>query len=225
MKAYLEPQDIDKLIAVCNCVRDQIAIRLLFRLGCRVSELNSIEHEKDIDWADRLISIRHLKKRTNLHCPQCNTRLAKTAKFCPGCGQTVTSLISAQSAEEHRRRIRIDQETLDAIKDYLQRRQVKDKRLMPLSRQRIYAIVRQAAAAAGLDGKILQIEELTQDHYISPHRLRDAHAVTWLKRRDSLESQRALQQQLGHQSFATTMKYRKMASKELSEIYDSIWNQ
>ena len=38
MKAYLEVAGIELMERVANCLRDRLLIRLLFRLGCRVSE-------------------------------------------------------------------------------------------------------------------------------------------------------------------------------------------
>lgn len=38
MKAYLEPADIELMERAASCLRDRLLIRLLFRLGCRVSE-------------------------------------------------------------------------------------------------------------------------------------------------------------------------------------------
>jgi len=38
MKAYLEPADVELMERVAICPRDRLLIRLLFRLGCRVSE-------------------------------------------------------------------------------------------------------------------------------------------------------------------------------------------
>ncbi len=38
MKRYLEPVDIELMERTASCLRDRLLIRLLFRLGCRVSE-------------------------------------------------------------------------------------------------------------------------------------------------------------------------------------------
>jgi integrase/recombinase XerD len=37
-KAYLEPAEIEKLEEAAQFLRDRLLIRLLFHLGCRVSE-------------------------------------------------------------------------------------------------------------------------------------------------------------------------------------------
>lgn len=62
-------------------------------------------------------------------------------------------------------------------------------------------------------------------HNVSPHRLRDAFAVNAVKHDDSGDGLRLLQEQLGHVSIATTMRYRKVAGKELKEWYRKLWEE
>ena len=38
MKTYLEPKEIDQIEQATECLRDKLLVRLLARLGCRVSE-------------------------------------------------------------------------------------------------------------------------------------------------------------------------------------------
>jgi integrase/recombinase XerD len=62
-------------------------------------------------------------------------------------------------------------------------------------------------------------------HNVSPHRLRDAFAVHAVKVDDSGDGLRLLQEQLGHVSFNTTAKYRKVAGDELKEWYGKLWEK
>ncbi len=62
-------------------------------------------------------------------------------------------------------------------------------------------------------------------HNVSPHKLRDAFAVNAMKRNDSGDGLRLLQEHLGHQSFNTTAKYRKVAGEEHREWYDKLWKE
>jgi len=50
MKTYLEPMDIELMEQAASCLRDRLLIRLMFRLGCRVSEALAI-NVSDIDFA------------------------------------------------------------------------------------------------------------------------------------------------------------------------------
>lgn len=54
-------------------------------------------------------------------------------------------------------------------------------------------------------------------HGVSPHKLRDAFAIMAVQRDDSTDSIRMLQEQLGHVNIETTMRYRKVAGKELKD--------
>jgi integrase/recombinase XerD len=58
---------------------------------------------------------------------------------------------------------------------------------------------------------------------VSPHRLRDAFAVHAAKQDDSGDGLRLLQEHLGHASFNTTAKYRKIAGKEHREWHERLW--
>ena len=62
-------------------------------------------------------------------------------------------------------------------------------------------------------------------HNVSPHRLRDAFAVMAVRRDDSTDGIRMLQEQLGHASIATTMRYRKVAGDELRGWYEKLWEK
>jgi len=87
-KAYLEPPEIEKLEQAADCFRDRLLVRLLFRLGCSISEALGIS-VSDIDYNQGTVTIEHLKTRLKLSCPQCGTKLSRTSKFCPGCGSKV----------------------------------------------------------------------------------------------------------------------------------------
>ena len=58
MKAYLEPADIEMMERVANCLRNRLLIRLLFRLGCRVSEALALK-VSDIDFERGTVTILH----------------------------------------------------------------------------------------------------------------------------------------------------------------------
>ncbi|MBU2008910.1 MAG: hypothetical protein KJ624_03525 [Chloroflexi bacterium] len=59
---------------------------------------------------------------------------------------------------------------------------------------------------------------------VSPHRLRDAFAVHAVKVDDSGDGLRLLQEHLGHASFNTTAKYRKVSGREHREWYEKLWS-
>ena len=67
--------------------------------------------------------------------------------------------------------------------------------------------------------------ETGKTHNISPHRLRDSFAVHAVKLDDSGDGLRLLQEHLGHRSFDTTAKYRKISGTEHQEWYERLWSK
>ncbi len=102
-KAYLELDDVARLEKSPTNLRDRLLIRLLFHLGCRVSEALALKAD-DIDFARGTITIIHLKTRLKLSCTQCWQRLGRSHTFCPKCGSKVEK---AQAEQQKRRRQRV----------------------------------------------------------------------------------------------------------------------
>ena len=85
MKAYLEPEEIAMMEQSASNLRDRILIRLLFHLGCRISEALALKVE-DIDFTQSTVSIVHLKRRVQLSCSNCGAGIAVSHSYCPKCG-------------------------------------------------------------------------------------------------------------------------------------------
>jgi integrase len=82
MKVYLNPDEIKLMEEAATCLRDRLLIRVLFRLGCRVSEALALTVD-DVDFAQGTVTIQHLKSRLRLLCLNCQTRLGKSILRCP----------------------------------------------------------------------------------------------------------------------------------------------
>ncbi|MFW6125529.1 MAG: tyrosine-type recombinase/integrase [Chloroflexota bacterium] len=236
-KAYLDPEDIDRieentlgwspaLRRYVPILMYRLLIRLLYRTGCRVSEALALE-VKDVDLQQGTITIKHLKARLRLYCPECETRLGRTHRYCPGCGAHVERAVERALERQRVRTLPVDRSTLDMLKEYIERGGPVERNgkllLFGIQRRQAHKIVRDAAARAGI-GKLVN-PETGREHWVSPHRLRDAHAIRAIKVDDSTDGVRMLQEQLGHASIATTMKYRKVAGAELREWYERIWKE
>ena len=132
-----------------------------------------------------------------------------------------------QQEDRRQRILPIDNETLGMLKEYIDRGGpvVRDgKRLIfGINRHRAWQIIKECAKRTGLP-KLVN-PETGRVHNVSPHRLRDAFAVHAVKLDDSGDGLRLLQEHLGHQSFNTTAKYRKVAGGELKQWYERLWQK
>jgi integrase/recombinase XerD len=224
VKAYLEAEEVKRLEQAAEYLRDKLLIRLLFHLGCRISEALAISLS-DIDFIRGTVSIEHLKTRIKLSCPHCQARLGRTHQFCPKCGLEVKEALANEREHRRLRTIPVDSETMAMLDDYVRRGgavSCNGKRLLfGISRHRAWQIVRECAKRAGLP--MLLNPETGKVHSVSPHRLRDTFAVNAVRKDDSGDGLRLLQEMLGHQSITTTLKYRKVAGEELKEWYEKLW--
>jgi len=177
-KIYLEPEEITRLEEEAEYLRDKLLVRILARTGCRISEALSLK-PSDIDFDRGLITIKHLKVRAKLTCPSCGSRLAKKARFCPSCGTMVTEIVSKAEEQQRVRTIPIDDETLDIIKEYIERGGVRNETLLGIKPSRAWQIIHELAERAGLPSMVHP--ETGKRHGVSPHRLRDAFAIHAVK--------------------------------------------
>jgi integrase/recombinase XerD len=226
VKAYLEPDEIDKLESAAHYLRDKLLIRLLFHSGCRVSEALCLV-EKDIDFSQGTVMIQHLKSRIKLACPDCGARLGRSHNFCPKCGKEVGQAITKEQEHRRQRVLPIDHDTLKLLKEYIDRGGPVTRNgkglLFGINRHRAWQIVRECAEKVGLP-KLVN-PETGKMHNVSPHKLRDAFAVNAVKHNDSGDGLRLLQGHLGHQSFNTTAKYRKISGEEHREWFNKLWEE
>jgi len=226
VKVYLEPNEVEQLEKATTNLRDRLLIRLLFRLGCRISEALALRVE-DVDFDQRAVTILHLKSRIRLSCLHCSARLGKTHAFCPGCGAGVEKALAQEQERRRMRTLPIDGDTLKMLRDYIRRGGpiTRGGRLLifGINRHRAWQVVRGCAERAGMPN--LVNPDSGRVHGVSPHSLRDAFAVHAVKLDDSGDGLRLLQEHLGHASFNTTAKYRKVAGEEHREWYERLWEK
>ena len=210
----------------CTNLRDRLLMRLLFHSACRITEALGITVE-DIDLSTGTVTIQHLKTRLQISCPDCNTQLGRNHAYCPKCGIKVEQAVS--QAKEHRRMrtLPLDIETVEMLKEYISRggpvKRDGKKLVFGINRHRAWQIIRDCADKAGLPK--LMNPETGKVHGVSPHKLRDAFAVHALKLDDSGDGMRLLQEHLGHSSFNTTARYRKVSGQDHHDWYQKLWEK
>jgi integrase/recombinase XerD len=174
MKAYLELSEIDLMEKAAKCHRDRLLIKLLSRLGCRISEALALK-VGDIDFDQNTVTILHLKRSMKLSCPTCKSRLGNRHQFCPGCGLKVSEWIRNQREKRRIRVLPVDEATLAMLKSYINALPSDDDSpLFRFNRHRAWQIVRDCAIRVGLAS--LVNPETGRVRGVSPHRLRDASA-------------------------------------------------
>ena len=212
-------------MSVAIYLRDKLLIMLLFRLGCRISEALSLKVD-DIDFTQGTVTIVHLKRRVKISCADCGAQLGLRQNYCPRCGVKITKVLREQ---EHRRQrvLPVDSQTLEMLKEYINRGGpvVKEGKnlIFGINRHRAWQIVKECAERAGLP-KLVN-PETGKVHNISPHKLRDCFAIHAMKKDDSGDGMRLLQEHLGHQSFNTTARYRKVSGEEHRDWYQRLWEK
>lgn len=220
-KPYLTVEEVQRMAKAAKCVRDELLIRVLFWGSCRVSEALGIEVD-DVNAAQGTVTIKHLKVRTKILCPHCGTRLSRSARFCPGCGKEVPEPLRKEQETHRVRTIPLEKRTMERLVDFIRRDGTKGL-IFKIGRIQAQLIVKECAKRAGV-GDLVN-PETGKKRGVSPHRLRDAFAIMAIRHDDSTDAIRMLQEHLGHQSIATTMRYRKISGHELTEWYGKLGQQ
>lgn len=158
LKGYLEPEQVERLIAAATNPRDVMLIRIPWRSGIRVSELIGIK-VSDIDFENRaiVIKVQKMRKRDG-------------------------------KAIERRRVVPVDQGTLDMVREYLEWRKqfpYKGDLLFSITRQRVDQIYWKLGRRAGIT-KVGDpaVSKHTKFH---PHLLRHTFAIHCVKHGMTIE--------------------------------------
>lgn len=224
MRTYLETEEVTLMEKAASNLRDKLLIRLLSHLGCRITEALTIGVE-DIDFHAGTVTIQHLKVHLRLFCPGCAAGLGRNHTFCPRCGIRVSDALAKELAHRRQRVLPIDGGTLAMLKEYIERDgpivRGGKRLILGINRHRAWQIIKECSERAGLP-KLVN-PETGKVHNISPHKLRDWFAIHAMKKDDSGDGMRLLQEYLGHASFNTTAKYRKVSGEEEQAWYQRLW--
>jgi integrase/recombinase XerD len=159
IKAYLSPEQVERVIAVATNPRDVLLIRIPWRTGIRVGELIRLRIS-DIDFDSRAIVIKAEKQRRKRD----------------------------KKPIEKRRMVPIDQGTLDMVREYLRWRKqfsYKGDLLFPITRQRVDQIFWKLGRKAG----ITEIGDpaISKHRKLHPHVLRHSFSIQCVKKGMSID--------------------------------------
>lgn len=233
-KSVLTPDDIKLIQAQATNLRDALIIRFYSHIGCRVTEGLTVNVD-DIDFDRRLVNILVQKAHIIRKCPECKRRLLKGSRRCPFCEWEGDNFIKEDKPKKEYRLVPVDKGTLAMLREYIERggpqkvleenqkthKMVEKLRLFNLSQQQVRNIIRKCAEKAGFT-------ELYNPHnktsrFVSPHRFRDAFATEFLRTYTSQDDLRKCADILGHNSTATTEKYRKIEGGEAQKMVDELF--
>lgn len=158
LKGYLEPEQVERLIAAASNIRDALLVRIPWRTGIRVGELTGIRIQ-DIDFDNRAVVIKVQKMRK------------KDGKVI-----------------ERRRVVPIDQRTLDMVRQYLEWRKqfpYKGDLLFPITRQRVDQVFWKLGRRAGINE--IGDPSISKHTKMHPHVLRHSFSIYAIKRGMSIE--------------------------------------
>ena len=158
LKAYLECEQVERVIAATTNPRDALLVRIPWRTGIRVTELIGIRIQ-DIDFDNRAIVIKVQKLRK------------KDGK-----------------AVERRRVVPIDQGTLDMVREYLAWRKqfpYKGDLLFPITRQRVDQVFWKLGRRTGI--KEIGDPAISKHRKLHPHLLRHSFSIHCVKKGMAIE--------------------------------------
>ncbi len=158
LKGYLEPEQVERVLATVTNPRDTLLVRIPWRTGIRVSQLIGIRVQ-DIDFDNRaiVIKVQKIRKRDG-------------------------------KAIQRRRVVPIDQGTLGMVREYLEWRKqfpYKGDFLFPISRQRVDQIYWKLGRRAGI--KEIGDPAVSKHRKLHPHVLRHSFAIHCVKHGMSIE--------------------------------------
>jgi integrase len=220
IKTTLTPDEINRMLGAARCQRDQLICQFYADTGCRESELLAITVE-NIDFDAGTVLIPHLKHGAKKRCPKCGKSAGRSTPWCSHCGADL-KIVRPEGTLIRNRIISLGQVTLDMLREFTEGMAKTDK-VINLSRQSVYNIIRELAESAGLGGKKILNPESGRKHFVHPHIFRSSLAVDWLKMAATdANKQKALQEHLGHADFGTTMRYNKLSSDQIKQTADEV---
>lgn len=195
LQGYIPRQKVKKLLSATTKLRNTLLLRFLWVTGARISEVVG-----DKSW----------------YKPEGKERVFQGLRVEDIVWEEDTVILDTLKRKQYpppKRRVSLDTKTMQLLRQYVATKGLRGSdRVFQITRQRAYQIIREVGKEAGINkvGK----------KPIHPHAMRHSHCVAYIRKNNTLEGLRKLQQKLGHANINTTAHYLQFAPEEQKEIED-----
>lgn len=201
LRGFLDETEVKQIIDGASKLRDKVLMRLLWVTGARISELLG-----DKSWYKS-------KNETSKRIFQ--GVKVKDIDFKQG--NILLDLLKRKQYPPPRHLVPLDKNTLELLQAYIISENLqKEDKLFPITRERAFQIIREIGNRIG----ITQVGAKP----IHNHHLRHSHCVAYIRKNNTLEGLRKLQQRIGHASINTTAHYLQFGLEQKKETEDVFGN-
>lgn len=191
LRGYMKESEVKKLLDGASSLRDKALLRLLWATGARISEIVG-----DHSWYKEKVF-----------------EGAKVEDIDFDESVIILDLLKRKQYPPPKHRVPLDAVTLQILREHITSEKLlpKDK-LFPITRQRAFQIIRQIGREVGI--------ETVGSKKIHNHHLRHSHCIAYIRKNNSMEGLRKLQQNIGHANINTTAGYLQFGLEERKETED-----
>ena len=191
LRGFMTEEQVKELIAGTMNFRDKVFLRLLWVTGARVSEIVG-----DKSWY-----------KNRVYAPALVSDIDWEE------GVIILNLLKRKKYPPPKHRVPLDKITLQNLHDYIQQEKLlPNSAIFKFTRQRALQIIREAGESVG----IIRVGSKK----LHNHHLRHSHCVAYIRKNNTLEGLRKLQQRIGHASISTTAQYLQFGPEEREETED-----
>ena len=196
LRGYMTEDEVKKLIDSAIRFRDKVLFRLLWVTGARISEVVGDKSWYKTDKVQQRI-FEGLKVKDVLWQERV----------------IILDTLKRKVYPPPKRRVQIDFTTTKMLGEYVIQENLKlEDKVFKITRVRAFQIIRETGEHAGI--------QKVGNKKIHGHHLRHSHCVAYVKKNNTMEGLRKLQNRLGHSSISTTAHYLQFAPIEQKEIED-----
>jgi len=207
LQGYLTPANIDRLISCANNRRDKLLLKILRSSGRRVTEVIGRKKPLQISYTYKSVTKNPIYDGFKGLTPQDIDYEKRMIKF----------RIIKKKRETYKLKT-IDDDTFNELISYIKEKKLElDDELFPITRQRVFQIVRECAKRA-----MINLVGIKKPH---PHHLRHSFAVNILEKSDDPSAIKKIQQALEHSNLNVTSVYLQFKQEDIRELQNKAFKK